>query len=84
VKLYFLQKGGAAGGAAKRQHLPEFAVDGPAPSVTPAHFHDILIGTDFRKMICNNAFRLQPTPRFRTGSFDTNDGSFPGAARGQR
>jgi hypothetical protein len=42
---------GGAGGAAKRQHWPEFAVEGPAPSVTARHFHDILIGTDFRKLI---------------------------------
>jgi hypothetical protein len=38
-------------GAAKRQHWPEFAVDGPAPSVTSRHFHDNLIGSDFRKLI---------------------------------
>jgi hypothetical protein len=36
---------------AKLQHLPEFAVDGPALSVTSRYFHDILIGTHFRKMI---------------------------------
>jgi hypothetical protein len=39
------------GGAAKRQHLPEFAVDGLASSVTSRHFHDNLIGSDFRKLI---------------------------------
>jgi hypothetical protein len=49
----------AARGAAKRQHRPEFEVDGPAPPVTPGHFHDILIGTDLPKLICINAFRLQ-------------------------
>jgi len=27
--------------------------------VTPRHIHDILIGTDLPKLICNNAFRLQ-------------------------
>jgi hypothetical protein len=56
---------GRASAAAKRQHLPQFAVDGSASSVTARHFHDILIGTDFRKLIYNNAFRLQRKPRFR-------------------
>jgi hypothetical protein len=55
---------GRAVAAAKRPHWPEFAVDGPAPSVTPRHFHDILIGTDLPKLIYNNAFRLQRKTAF--------------------
>jgi hypothetical protein len=44
-------RGTGSPGAAKRQHWPEFAVDGLASSVTSRHFHDNLIGSDFRKMI---------------------------------